>query len=132
MVDFNKLNTIDDWENLGINVNPVSHKDWTIQDLLIARDKIDALMDAIPDSQKYSVFNKDAQNSDYVRLAYLRGDIIAALMNRKINTLFWPKDPYLNELTSKAEDYDGDTYKKRNDEEKESTQNILNSIQGVM
>lgn len=111
MIDFNKLNTIDDWENLGINYTPVSHKDWTIQDLLIARDKLGALIDAIPDSQKYSIFNKDAANSDHVRLVLLRSAIENALRNHKQNTALWFKDPYLNEYTSKAEDYDGNTYK---------------------
>ena len=111
MVDFDKLNTIDDWENLGIDYTPVSHKDWTIQDLLIARDKLKALIDAIPESQKYSVFNKDAAGSDYVRLLLLRSAFENALSNHKQNTAFWSKDPHLNEYTSKAEDYDGNAYK---------------------
>lgn len=111
MVDFDKLNNIDDWEALGINYNPTSHKDWTIQDLLIARDKLNDLINAIPDSQKYSIFNKDAANSDYVRLLLLRSAFENALSNHKQNTAFWAKDPHLNEYTSKAEDYDGNTYK---------------------
>ena len=111
MVDFDKLNNIDDWEALGINYNPTSHKDWTIQDLLIARDKLNDLINAIPDSQKYSIFNKDAANSDHVRLLLLRSAFENALSNHKQNTALWAKDPHLNEYTSKAEDYDGNTYK---------------------
>lgn len=116
MIDFDKLNTIDDWENLGIDYTPASHKDWTIQDLLTARDKLKALIDAIPDSQKYSIFNKDAADSDHVRLLLLRSAFENALSNHKQNTALWAKDPYLNEYTSKAEDYDGNTYKGHQDE----------------
>lgn len=111
MIDFDKLNNIDDWEALGINYMPISHKDWTIQDLLTAKDKLNDLINAIPDSQKYSIFNKDAANSDYIRLLWLRGAFENALGDHKRNTAFWSRDPHLNEYTSKAEDYDGNTYK---------------------
>ena len=133
MVDFDKLNTIDDWEALGINYKPMSYKDWTIQDLLIARDKLNDLVKAIPDSQKYSIFNKDAANSDYVRLLLLRSAFENALSNHKQNTALWAKDPYLNELTSKAEDYDGNTYKGHFGEEQASDlKNLADAVQGVM
>lgn len=135
MVDFDKLSTIDDWEKLGIDYTPTSQKDWTIQDLLTARDKLKALMDAVPDSQKYSVFNKDAAGSDYVRLLLLRSAFENALSNRKQNTALWAKDPYLNEYTSKAEDYDGNTYKGLQDENdhfgEEQTEGLDSLLEGL-
>ena len=133
-MDLDKLKTIDDWENLGIDYTPASHKDWTIQDLLTARDKLKALIDAIPDSQKYSIFNKDAANSDHVRLLLLRSAFENALSNHKQNTALWAKDPYLNEYTSRAEDYDGNTYKGHQDDDhfgEEQTEGLDNLLEGL-
>ena len=102
MVDFNKLNTIDDWEALGINTNPISSKDYTVYDLLKMRD----ILRGLRDTTEYS----KEPDSDYTRILWLLDGIHNALSSRTQNTAFWEGDKNLNPWTSKAEEYDKDHF----------------------
>ena len=97
-MDFDKLKTIDDWEALNINTNPVSSKDYTIYDLLKMRDTLRGLHDTTEYSRE--------PDSDYMRTLWLLDGIHNALSSRTQNTGLWKGDKNLNPWTSKAEEYE--------------------------
>lgn len=97
-MDFDKLKTIDDWEALNINTNPVSSKDYTIYDLLKMRDTLRGLHDTAEYSRE--------PDSDYMRTLWLLDGIHNALSSRTQNTGLWKGDKNLNPWTSKAEEYE--------------------------